>query len=609
MPNSETEEDLGAVESSLGIARLSMSKSGEVTVSPTSGMGMGNSNHKNNSHIGAGTNTSNVQMQMGMGIDKTDSILMKEQKEEEIKLTSAHDESVEIDLSSLRGIQPPAVKEQHTNTQHQTKEHHKMNHLGVGGGGGGVNGTGNDNQGRTNAENTKVKLQLNGEEVQDLEALSELVPGLKTGQVGAKAVSSSSPEDERGTAAVTADALSKMIPNLDSMVVHQGIDGEIDDGGDNGAAEVAKMFVLQEDGGDGEDSSDVTDDHLVANQSGGLSPTTNDLIQTYNAKPAIGGIGAESESSDDSKSTAAKTHSSRGENKHIKPTKVPAIPPLPNTVAQNQNRPNHNEIANTNTNTNNMQYPYSRNNNERPGLSTPPRPNDESMYGSTPRQGEYNPNSSNHSMSTETHTITTASQSQIRMPMYLPTFQPATGCTNASDFIVRCFVARLRSGITVVKHGRSRWCKSRLRILHVHSDGRSLSWKPAQGEPTSSKRPPKLDLSTCLEVRHAWSPDPLNPMFTGTPILRSKCEATNAFKSFALIFPRRTVDITAVTADQCKVLMEGFSALCFRLQVARVGREGNRGSRGTGVAMAADERDGRSGKEERGTAATTSTTQ
>jgi hypothetical protein len=59
-------------------------------------------------------------------------------------------------------------------------------------------------------------------------------------------------------------------------------------------------------------------------------------------------------------------------------------------------------------------------------------------------------------------------------------------------------------------------------------------------------------------------------MFTGTPILRAKCEASNAFKSFALIFPRRTVDITAVTADQCKVLMEGFSALCFRLQVANM---------------------------------------
>ena len=171
--------------------------------------------------------------------------------------------------------------------------------------------------------------------------------------------------------------------------------------------------------------------------------------------------------------------------------------------------------------------------------------------------------------------LSTATQThEVRMPMYLPTFKPATGCTNASDFIVRCFVARLRSGITVVKHGRSRWCKSRLRILHVHTDGRSLSWKPALGEPSSSKRPPKLDLSTCTEVRHAWSPDPLNPMYTGTPILRQKCEAANAHKSFALIFPKRTVDITAITADQCKVLMEGFSALCFRLQVANLASRG-----------------------------------
>jgi hypothetical protein len=184
--------------------------------------------------------------------------------------------------------------------------------------------------------------------------------------------------------------------------------------------------------------------------------------------------------------------------------------------------------------------------------------------------GDFQNISSAQSLSTATQTH------EVRMPMYLPTFKPATGCTNASDFIVRCFVARLRSGITVVKHGRSRWCKSRLRILHIHADGRSLSWKPAQGEPTSSKRPPKLDLTTCLEVRHAWSPDPQNPMYTGTPILRQKCEAANAHKSFALIFPKRTVDITSVTADQCKVLMEGFSALCFRLQVANLAGQGDK---------------------------------
>mmetsp|Transcript_11978 Transcript_11978/g.34255 ORF Transcript_11978/g.34255 Transcript_11978/m.34255 type:complete len:587 (-) Transcript_11978:183-1943(-) len=196
-----------------------------------------------------------------------------------------------------------------------------------------------------------------------------------------------------------------------------------------------------------------------------------------------------------------------------------------------------------------------------------------SMPGGLVSSSEYNHPagmSSGASLSTATQTH------EVRMPMYLPTFKPATGCTNASDFIVRCFVARLRSGITVVKHGRSRWCKSRLRILHVHTDGRSLSWKPALGEPSSSKRPPKLDLSTCTEVRHAWSPDPLNPMYTGTPILRQKCEAANAHKSFALIFPKRTVDITAITADQCKVLMEGFSALCFRLQVANLASRGKR---------------------------------
>lgn len=184
--------------------------------------------------------------------------------------------------------------------------------------------------------------------------------------------------------------------------------------------------------------------------------------------------------------------------------------------------------------------------------------------------GDFSNISSGQSLSTATQTH------EVRMPMYLPTFKPATGCTNASDFIVRCFVARLRSGITVVKHGRSRWCKSRLRVLHIHPDGRSLSWKPAQGEPHSSKRPPKLDLTTCEEVRHAWSPDPQNPMYTGTPILRQKCEAANAHKSFALIFPKRTVDITSVTADQCKVLMEGFSALCFRLQVANLAGKGSK---------------------------------
>jgi len=59
-------------------------------------------------------------------------------------------------------------------------------------------------------------------------------------------------------------------------------------------------------------------------------------------------------------------------------------------------------------------------------------------------------------------------------------------------------------------------------------------------------------------------------MFTGTETLRQNCEADDAYKSFSLIFGERTVDITAVTYDQFKVLMEGFSALCFILQGGRL---------------------------------------
>ena len=167
-------------------------------------------------------------------------------------------------------------------------------------------------------------------------------------------------------------------------------------------------------------------------------------------------------------------------------------------------------------------------------------------------------NSSAQSISTATRQT-----HDVKMPMYLPNFKPATGCTNASDFIVRCFVARLRSGITVVKHGRSRWCKSRLRVLQIHPDGRSLSWKPAEGEPSSSKKPPRLDLTTCTEVRHAWSPDPQNPMYTGTPILRQKCEAANAHKSFALIFKNRTVDITGTSICMSWKCYYCFVLICF----------------------------------------------
>ncbi|CAB9525802.1 expressed unknown protein [Seminavis robusta] len=163
--------------------------------------------------------------------------------------------------------------------------------------------------------------------------------------------------------------------------------------------------------------------------------------------------------------------------------------------------------------------------------------------------------------------------------LHLPTFTPAHGCTNASDFIVRCFVARLRAGMTVTKHSRSRFCKSHDRILHILPTGYHITWIPETEEEVlakSTKKPPtKLDLTKCLEVRHAWSRDPKSSRYTGTSTLRSKCKEGAANRSFALIYAHRTVDFTAATVDQCKILMEGFSALCFRLQMARLEQQEN----------------------------------
>ena len=57
------------------------------------------------------------------------------------------------------------------------------------------------------------------------------------------------------------------------------------------------------------------------------------------------------------------------------------------------------------------------------------------------------------------------------------------------------------------------------------------------------------------------------PRFNGTDILRRKCKITNAYKSFSLIFPNRTLDITALSYEQCLFLMKGFSALCFHIKL------------------------------------------
>jgi len=379
------------------------------------------------------------------------------------------------------------------------------------------------------------------------------------------------------------------IQNLDSMVAMLSMSK--DPGCDNGGIDSPDEDVSDEISSDSSDSSYEEYEREQERKEAAAAAVAKEQGGARTIERIL-----EDESSSCSSSTVARTHSTMG-NRHVEQ----------NIDGIDQSLPNDPSAAlPTSSQSFHMSVPYLRS--QRPlNHSVRPKSRNQSVGNSlitSPRQrlspAHQHPippikhdtshlreefTTANHpsciSLSTATHTAASVSLSvahATQMPMCLPNFRPATGCTNASDFIVRCFVARLRVGIIVTKHARSRWCKSRLRILHIHSDGKCLSWKPAKGETASSKRPPRLDLTTCIEVRHAWTPDPLNPMFTGTGILRQKCEVANAFKSFALIFGKRTVDITAVTADQCKVLMEGFSALCYRLQVASSIDKGSCGS-------------------------------
>lgn len=156
-------------------------------------------------------------------------------------------------------------------------------------------------------------------------------------------------------------------------------------------------------------------------------------------------------------------------------------------------------------------------------------------------------------------------------------FIPAEGCTDASDYLVRSFVARLKNGFKVKKYGRSKYSRGgKERILCLHDDGISLTFKGTQGKNTIGNLP-QLDLRRCKEVRLGKSVDPLHPECFGTPLLREKCKSRVELKrSVSLIFPHRTLDITASDPDQYTVLIHGFSALCYRIRLATLSLEKER---------------------------------
>lgn len=117
-----------------------------------------------------------------------------------------------------------------------------------------------------------------------------------------------------------------------------------------------------------------------------------------------------------------------------------------------------------------------------------------------------------------------------------------------------------------------RLSKSTYRILHSIDNGRTLSWA-APSDSSPSKKFPRFNLVDCLEIRHGWTSDPLFPSLTGTKTLRRKCHPSESFTSFSLIYERRSVDFTAVSADQAVILLRGLNGLCFKLKEERVVRE------------------------------------
>lgn len=202
------------------------------------------------------------------------------------------------------------------------------------------------------------------------------------------------------------------------------------------------------------------------------------------------------------------------------------------------------------------------------------------------------------------------------LPSLLPPFQPTRNITQVTSYEVRTFVARLRSGMVVLKHPRGRYSKSSYRILHTVDNGRTLSWTSLDPE-KGSRKFPRFGIGDVREIRHAWTEDvthvtsrrlgslrhnrfsgtsiktkstsnrsstpsllptsrshtsttPPHPFTSpppyGTKILRKKCHPSESFLSFSLIYDDRTVDFTATSADQATVLLRGLNGLAFKLR-------------------------------------------
>ena len=81
-------------------------------------------------------------------------------------------------------------------------------------------------------------------------------------------------------------------------------------------------------------------------------------------------------------------------------------------------------------------------------------------------------------------------------------------------------------------------------------------------------------LGDCIEIRHAWTADPLKPHLIATATMRRRCHYLHSSKSFSFVFPRgKTIDVTAKTTDQAIILLRGLNALRGREELERRGEQ------------------------------------
>jgi len=158
----------------------------------------------------------------------------------------------------------------------------------------------------------------------------------------------------------------------------------------------------------------------------------------------------------------------------------------------------------------------------------------------------------------------------------IPSFNKTTDTLSNEDntYLLHAFTTRLRGGFLVVKYPNFRFQRPGVRKLVSFDGGRTIhliasyvvDQEDEQQTQTQTQPPQKgrkaFKLTDVVEIRHAWTPDSSKPSLTATKTMRRSCHYLNGHKSFSFIMRGgATINVTAKTADQAKLLMLNLSIL------------------------------------------------